>query len=262
MSKQFFYILIFIIITLLLLQTPFIQRFFIYYPLKSLPNPQHFAAQDMQSVMLSTQDGLELHAWYHPPKVHYPNILYLPGNAGHRGYRMNLARHFINAGFGILLVDYRGYGGNPGRPNEQGLYADARAGMAFLNKQSQSIIIYGESIGTGVAIQMATEFPICSLILQSPFTSFTALKQYIYPWIPIFIYDKYDSLRKITSIHVPILIVHGKKDKIVPYRQSMMLFEHANQPKKLVSFADKGHNNLWDEGFIQTILKFTTDQKC
>ena len=107
MSKQFLFVVIMIIVSLLLLQIPFIQRFFIYYPDKSLPDPRKFFAQNMQSITLVTQDKLELRAWYHPSKDHHPNILYLPGNAGHRGYRMNLAQYFIHAGLGILLLDYR-----------------------------------------------------------------------------------------------------------------------------------------------------------
>lgn len=262
MPKPFSYLFLFITAALLLLQIPFIQRFFIYYPVKTYPNSQQFSAQDMESVILSSQDGLQLHAWYHPPIDHNPTILYLPGNAGHRGFRMNLARQFIQAGIGILLVDYRGFGGNPGRPNEQGLYADARAGMAFLKEKSHPIIVYGESIGSGVAIQIATEFPICSLILQSPFTSFSDLKRSIYPWLPVFLYDKYDSAHKISSIHVPILILHGKRDRIVPYAQGATLYALAQQPKKLVPFANKGHNNLWDKHFAQIVISFIQKQKC
>lgn len=260
--KQIIYCFLILAVLFGLLLQPFIQRYFIYFPNTSTPDPEKFSAQDMQVITLHTHDGLALQSWYHPPEAHKPIILYLPGNAGHRGYRMSRVRHFITAGYGLLLIDYRGYGGNPGHPSEEGFYQDARAAMHFLHKTSRSIIVYGESIGSGVATQMATEFPICALILQAPFTSLLALRQYFYPWLPIALKDKYDSLQKMSTIRIPLLILHGQVDTVVPFQQGKTLFEHANQPKEFVSFPEKGHNNLWDKDFLQTVLGFMNQQTC
>ncbi|MCR9191417.1 MAG: alpha/beta fold hydrolase [Gammaproteobacteria bacterium] len=259
MLKQI--IIITIILVILLAFIPAIQRYFIYFPAKNTPNRAQFAANDMQGITLRTVDDLTLHAWYKPPADHKPVILFLPGNAGHRGYRMPLIRPFLSAGFGVLLLDYRGYGGNPGRPSEQGLYQDGRAGVRFLQAQHHKMVIYGESLGSGVATQLATEFPSCALVLQSPYTSMKALQRYHYPWLPAVLKDRYDSLQRMQAIHCPILVLHGKLDRIVPYQQGETLFEGANQPKKLQSFPEQGHNNLWSKAFVHDVMTFV-EQHC
>ncbi|MGM9452026.1 alpha/beta hydrolase [Legionella bozemanae] len=237
----------------------FLQRHFIYFPSPEKPSLSDFQAEDMQIIKLPVADGLTLSSWYKPAVDNKPTILYLHGNAGHIGYRMYLARQFLSQGFGVLLLEYRGYGGNPGKPTESGLYQDARAAMTFLQQQGvpvNNIVLYGESLGTGVATQMATEFPICSLVLQSPYTSLTALARFHYSWVLMPVIDKYDSLSRIQNIHVPILMLHGKLDEVVPYDQGLALFNHANQPKKWIEFANKGHHNLWDEHFAQIVIHF------
>ncbi len=237
------------------------QRHFIYFPASDKPSLRDFNALDMQIIQIPVAKGLVLDSWYKPPQNHQPVILYLHGNAGHIGYRMYLARHFISAGLGILLLEYRGYGGNRGRPAEKGLYEDGRAAMRFLKQQGipeKSIILYGESLGTGIATQLATEFSVCSVILQSPYASFTALARYHYWGLPIPVLDKYDSLSKIAKIHSPLLILHGKLDIIVPYPQGEILFNFANEPKKLIKFPNKGHNDLWDEHFASIVINFIT----
>lgn len=257
MLKQL--LLLTIILILVLASIPDVQRHFIYFPNKNTPERQQFSAADMQDITLQTQDGITLHAWYKPPTAHHPILLYLHGNGGHRGHRMGLVRPLLTAGFGVLLLDYRGYGGNPGKPTEQGLYADGRAAMRFLQKQSRPVVIYGESLGTGVATQLATEFPLCALVLQSPYTSLTAAGRALHPWLPVFLKDRYDSLQKITTIHVPLLILSGNLDDLVPHEQSVTLFNTANQPKEMISFPDKGHHDLWDAAFVQQVAAFIGD---
>ncbi len=235
------------------------QRNLIYFPAKEEPNRKNFDAEDMQVIKLTTSDRLNLNAWYKPSRINKPTILYFHGNAGHIGYRMYLAREFISQGFGVLLLDYRGYGGNPGSPTEDGLYRDGRAAKHFLqaqNIQNHHIIFYGESLGTGVAIKLASEFSVCAVILQSPYTSLTALARYHYPWIFIPPKDQYNSLGLIKKINSPILFLHGKQDEIVPYDQGLALYNNANKPKEWVEFTNKGHANLWDIEFVETINGF------
>lgn len=235
------------------------QRKLIYFPAKEQPKRQAFQADDMQQIALLTEDGLSLNAWYKPAIAAQVTIVYLHGNAGHIGYRMPLVRQFLTAGFGVLLLEYRGYGGNQGQPSEQGLYQDGRAAIKYLVGQgifANHLVLYGESLGTGLATQLATEFPVCALVLQSPYTSLTALARYHYPWLFLPPRDKYDSLARIATLHVPILILHGKQDEIIPYQQALTLFQAANEPKRLISLDNKGHNNLWTGNFAEEIALF------
>jgi fermentation-respiration switch protein FrsA (DUF1100 family) len=257
MFKPFLLILLLLILIFALAYS--LQRYFIYFPSAEKPNPKDFQAEDMQVIQLTVADGLTLNSWYKPPLDNKPVILYLHGNAGHIGYRMFLARYFLSAGFGVLLLEYRGYGGNPGKPTESGLYQDGRAAIKFLQQrgiQERNIILYGESLGTGVATQLATEFPICALVLQSPYTSLTSLARYHYFGLPMPIIDKFDSLARIQKIHVPILMLHGKLDEIVPYAQGLTLFNQANQPKEWMELPNKGHHDLWDAHFAHAVINF------
>lgn len=237
------------------------QRSFMYFPDNNLPLTKEFHAQDMQVVSL-IGDGLILHSWYKPAPLNRPTILYLHGNAGHIGYRMPLARNLINAGFGLFLLEYRGFGGNKGRSNEQGLYEDGRLALKFLQQQGvkiSQVILYGESLGTAVATKLATEEPVCALILQTPFTSFVHLARYHYPWLPFKPWDRFDSLDRMSEIHSALLVLHGKNDLVVPYEQGLAIFESAKQPKKMISYENKGHNNLWDHQFFSDVIQFINE---
>lgn len=246
---------ILIILTLLMY---FFQRKLIYFPAREMPRRQVFHAEDMQELWLKTSDGLNLLAWYKPAQANQPTLLFLHGNAGHIGNRMPLVRQFLSAGFGVLLLEYRGYGGNKGNPSEEGLYTDARAAMHFLLEQANSSrpVLYGESLGSGVAVKIASEFPVCALVLQSPYTSLSAVAHYHYPWIFVTPWDKFDSLARITAIKAPLLIVHGKQDQIIPFEQGLELYYQAHEPKTLVVPDMKDHNNLWDDNFVKTVIHF------
>lgn len=247
---------ILIILTLLMY---IFQRSLLYFPAKEVPSRSVYHATDLQELHLKTNDGIDLLAWYKAAKTNQPTVLFLHGNAGHIGYRMFLARAFIDAGFGMLLLEYRGYGGNKGSPSEEALYNDARAAIHFLQQQgisSKHLALYGESLGTGIAVKMATEFPSCALVLQSPYTSMVAVARYHYPWILIAPWDKYDSLTMIHNVKSPLLILHGKQDTIVPFEQGLMLFHQANEPKTFIALDNKDHNNLWDPHFATTVIEF------
>ncbi len=251
---------IFAFITLGLLLLYLLQRTLIYAPSKAMPSRKTFQAEDMQRIHLFTKDNLSLNAWYKPASTQQPTLIIFHGNAGHIGRRMPLARQLIAQGVGVLLLEYRGYGGNPGTPTEQGLYQDARAGIDFLSQQgipNQQIALYGESLGTGVATKMATEYPAsCALILQSPYTTLNALRKYHYPWLPIEPWDKFNSLERIKSIHMPFLALHGTEDKVVPYEEGKALFLAANMPKQWIELKGKGHSSLWTAQFVDIVIHF------
>mgnify|MGYP000219770257 CR=1 FL=1 len=249
-----FFVFLFFTITLYVF-----QRHLIYFPAKEMPSRKEFHAEDMQKINLKTKDGLVLNAWYKPASLNRPTLLYLHGNAGHIGYRMPLTRQFLSAGLGVLLLEYRGYGGNPGRPTEQGLYKDGQAAIQFLQQQginSSRLALYGESLGTGVATKLATEYPVCALVLQSPFTSLPAVARYHYPWIFVPPWDKFDSLSRIGSLRVPLLIIHGKEDDLVPFSQGLALYREAMEPKKLLGIENKTHYDLWDLNFSNQVISF------
>ena len=237
------------------------QRHLIYHPSRKKPNLSDFSVENMRVVSLHTQDGLTLHSWYKPAKLNQPTLLYLHGNAGNIGDRMSLAQQLMERGFGLLLLEYRGYGGNKGRPTEQGLYADGRAGVRFLHQQGLKpslLVLYGESLGTGVATKLAVEYKFCAVILQSGFTSMRDMARYYYPWIGLLKpWDRFDSIARIDAINAPLLIVHGTQDDVVPYSQGLQLFNQAREPKKMESFEFEGHNNIWNApGFSEKVSNF------
>ncbi len=258
MIKDILKVSCFILIIFTLLMYAF-QRSLIYFPAKEVPSRQVYYATDLQALHLKTRDGINLLAWYKAAKTNQPTVLFLHGNAGHIGNRMYLARAFLDVGFGVLLLEYRGYGGNKGSPSEEAFYTDARTAIHFLQQRgvsSQHLVLYGESLGTGVAVKMAEEFPACALVLQSPYTSLSAVARYHYPWLFIAPWDKYSSLTRIHNIKSPLLILHGKQDKLIPFDQGLVLFNQANEPKTFVALDNKGHDNLWDPQFVKTVIDF------
>jgi len=215
----------------------------------------------MQEIKVKTEDGLMLVAWYKPAKSPMmATIIRFHGNASNVAWSMDAMAPYINSGYGVLSAEYRGYSGNPGTPTEQGLYMDARAYIGWLQSQGiaiNNIILYGESLGTGPAVQMATEYPgLNRLILQSPYTSMVDAAGTHYPFFPVklLLKDRYENIAKIKQIKTPLIIVHGSKDAIVPYRQGQALFDAATEPKTMITIEEGGHNDLMDYRMPEKIL--------
>lgn len=240
-----------------------VQRSLIYFPDTNPPSPPFFGLADMGVVDVTTSDGLTLKGWYRKPiEQGKPVILMFHGNAGHIGIRNFKARPFLDSGYGFLLAEYRAYGGNPGRTSEQGFYRDARAYIEWLKEQgiaTEDIVLYGESLGTGIAVQMATEYPdIKALVLETPFTNFVDLGKRIYFFLPVnlMMRDRYDNLSKITGLKMPLLVLHGTLDAVVPYRYGKALFDAASEPKRMETFPGGGHNDLYAHNADGRILMF------
>ena len=189
-----------------------------------------------------------------------PTIIRFHGNASNVLWNMEAMEPYIAQGYGALSAEYRGYSGNPGKPTENGLYKDAHAYMQFLQGKgilTNNIIVYGESVGTGPAVQTAVDYPgIHTLILQSPFTSLMDAAGKHYPFLPVkwLLLDRYDSLFKIKNIKAPLVIVHGTDDGVVPYKLGKKLFEAANEPKSLITIEGGRHNDLEDFKISEKIL--------
>ncbi len=239
------------------------QRSFQYYPDRSLAGaPAAAGLRDMHEVFVTSDDGFKLQAWYQPPRQADGMVMvYFHGNAGHHAHRSSKIAHFIEAGYGVYLCGYRGYGGNPGRPSEQGFYSDARAGITWLNIQgikSSQMIFYGESIGSGVAVQMAGEFTPTAVILEAPFTSAVDVARRHYSWLPVdwLLRDRFDNFSKIKSLKTDLLIVHGDEDAVTPIALAQKLFEAAQHPKEFITINRGGHSDLYEHHAGHVILEW------
>ncbi len=198
-----------------------------------------------------TDDGFPLKGWYHAAAPGHPTIVFFHGNADGLLKSAPHGDSYIAAGYGFLIVEYRGFSGMPGSPSEEGVYRDARAYLRALAAQGISgnqIILFGHSLGTGVATRMASEFPVGGLALLAPFMSVAQMAQLRYPVFPaaLFTTERFESFRKIALIHCPLLIGHGLSDHVIPDSQGRALFALAVPPKALHLFPGLDHNNAWD----------------
>lgn len=238
------------------------QRSHVFRP--GLERPD-LAASNLAALMreqtMPGADGLELGAWYAAAKPGLPTLLYLHGNAGTLGGRAERVLPYLERGYGVLLVAYRGYGGNPGSPTEAGLYADARAHLDWLLGQgvpAEQVVLYGESLGAAVAVQLATERPLGALVLEAPFASILHSARDRFPLFAfdMLIRDKFASLDKIDRVQAPLFIIHGDQDRVTPQRFGRMLFEKAREPKEGFWPAGAGHNDLLDFGMVEAVTGF------
>jgi hypothetical protein len=227
------------------------QRAFIYFPMSNVPSPAAAGLPHAQVVTFDTVDGLTLEGWFVPPvrpgSGH--TLMVFNGNAGHRGDRAYLAAQLSARGIAVFLVDYRGYGGNPGLPSEEGLARDARAALAYVGRRYDvdlsRIAFFGESLGAAVAVRLALEYPPAALILRSPFSSLTAIGQHHYPFLPVrwLLRDRYPSIDRIAHVTCPVLVMVGDEDRVIPPADSALLYDAARHPKRLVTIAGADHND-------------------
>jgi hypothetical protein len=238
------------------------QRSFIFHPgIGPLDLINSTVASYMRDETIDTSDGLVLTGWYAPAKPGLRTIVYVHGNAGTLGDRHGRVLPYLERGFGILLVGYRGYGGNPGEPTEAGLYEDGRAHLDWLRRQGvrdDQVVLYGESLGGAIATQLATERKVGALVLEAPFASILLSARARFPlfafdWL---IKDKFANIDKIDRINTPLLVVHGACDQVTPQRFGRMLFARAREPKAAVWPADAGHNDLVQFGMVEAVLRF------
>ena len=238
------------------------QRKLLFRADRARPEPAACGVPEMRAVAIAVADGLTLHAWYRPrPTTGAPVVLYFHGNDAHLGTRADKVRTYLDAGFGVLLMSYRGYGGNPGRPSEQGLYRDARAALAFLAAEGvrpADIVYYGESLGSGVAVQLALEATPAALVLEAPYTDIAAVGQRCFPFVPVrlLMRDRFDNLAKIPEVRTPVLVIHGEQDRTTPVDFGRTVHAAAPEPKEARFYAEAAHIDLYDFGAADDVLRF------
>ncbi len=252
-----FYVLLVIVVF-------FFQRNLLYHPSVNnyLKNNQTNEPIGIEKVKIITSDKIDLTGWfYRNGTENKKTILFLHGNAGsleNRTYKLN---HFKDLNLNFLIIAWRGFSGNKGQPNEKGLYEDALSAVNWLKKkkiEEKNIILYGESLGTGVAVEIAQNKNYAGVILESPFTSMINMGKKYYPFFPVklLLKDKFESYKKINKIKIPIFIMHGKVDKIVPYYMGKKMHDLANEPKYFYSQEYGDHMIEYDEKLLLALKRF------
>jgi len=237
------------------------QRQLLYFPDRARPELLGLEKLGVREVMLTTEDGLSLLSWYLPARPGRPVIAYFHGNGGHIGYRVERLLRFAREGCGMLMAEYRGYGGNPGAPSEIGFYADGRAALAFLDREGVApsrLVLYGESLGSGVAVALAVQQEVGALILEAPPTSVAEVAQCHFPYVPasLMVIDRFDSLSRIARVRAPILVLHGESDRVVPIRFGRALLDAAPDPKEGWFAPEPGHEDLARYGGLDVVVGF------
>tara|TARA_X000000368_G_scaffold368884_1_gene317114 strand:- start:443 stop:1258 length:816 start_codon:yes stop_codon:yes gene_type:complete len=237
------------------------QRDLLYHPTENNYDGDKLTV-NIQEVKIITDDNIDLLAWYHNKDINkFKTILFLHGNAGSLENRIHKINHFEDMNINFLLLSWRGFSGNKGKPTEKGLYQDARSAVKWLVKQGvieENIIIYGESLGTGITTEIAQNKNFAGIILETPFTSMVAAGKSKYPIFPIklLLKDKYESDKKIKNIKSPVLIMHGEEDQIVPFWMGEKMFQMANEPKYSYFTKFDDHMMEYDENLVLELKKF------
>ena len=236
------------------------QRSLMYFPDPVRVPPGAAGLPQAEEVTFKSNDGETLLAWHLAPRGDKPVVIYFQGNAEGLKPRVERFTWLTADGTGLLALCYRGFGGSTGRPTEDGLIRDARAAYDFARKRDpgKRIILFGESLGTGVAVALAAEREVAGVILDAPYTSTADVGAAAYPFAPVrwFIKDTFRSDERITRVRAPLLVLHGEQDRVIPVRFGERLFTLANEPKHMVLFPQGGHVNLDDYGAPSVVKEF------
>ena len=237
----------------------FLQRELLYYPVAAgaLPDPD---GPPIQVVRIDTEDGERLVGWWLPAEGDNPTILFFNGNAAGLAVQEGRWRRIADRGVGFLAIGYRGYDGSTGRPTEAGLHRDAEAAYDWLRRRVDpgGIVIHGFSLGSGVAVRLASRRAARAVILEAPYTSTVDVAAKAYPWAPVrlLMLDQYRSRDIIGEVEEPVLIIHGDADEVIPFEQGWALYRMARPPKVFVRMAGSNHSTLTRDGGYDHIWRF------
>jgi hypothetical protein len=230
------------------------EKKLIYFPTRAHDATPAGLGLAHEEAELRAADGVRLHGWFLPAKGSRLTVLLFHGNAGNVSHRLDRALMMqLRLKVDTLLLDYRGYGRSEGSPDEAGTYEDARAAYRWLVARGTSperLVLFGESLGSAVATQLATEVASRALVLESPFTSVPDMARAVYPFLPLwpFVRTRYDTLTKVKTLRIPLLILHGERDEVVPFAQGRRVFEAAPGPKRFYAIPGAGHNDTYVVG--------------
>lgn len=238
-----------------------VQRSFLFpTPTAARTTPQAAGFPEAEEHVLATADGEKIIVWHVPARPGHPVVLYFHGNGDFLAGFFGRFRELIADGTGVIALSYRGYAGSSGQPSERGLLLDAAAAYAFatVRYSADKIVIWGFSLGTGVAVAIAAEQPVGKLILEAPYTSIADVAASAFPIFPVrlVIKDPFHSDQRIVRISAPLLVMHGVRDATIPIAFGERLFALAREPKQFFRFPDGGHNDLDAYGAIETVRQF------
>ena len=239
------------------------QRTFMYHP--NVKNTDSTTAQfDYKEVHINSENDIKLKSWFAYANPNNKTILFFHGNAGELSARVYKLNKFHELDLNFLIISWRGFSGNNGKPTEQGLYKDSENAVAWLEAKGinkKDIILYGESLGTGIAIELATKDQYSGVILESPYTSMIDMGKRFYPFLPISILqkDKYNSLKKLNMVKSPILVLHGKADTLVPFYMGKKIYDAANEPKYYYFPEIDNHMMTYDQNMMKTLSNFVDE---
>lgn len=235
-----------------------VERHLMYHPTGSRVDPAKYGLHNTEELLLKTPDGHKIVTWYAKAAPGQPTLLYFHGNSGTLADRADRISAFTKLGRGVLMMAYRGYSGSTGRPSEAANVADAKLAYDTLIKMgvpAEDIILYGESIGTGIAVQVAAERPVAGIILDAPYTSIVDVAEICYPYLParLMMRDRYETMRYLPRVEVPLLVVHGEQDAIIPVEMGRKVARSAPGPSEIVTFRRAGHSDHGKFGSFEVI---------
>jgi len=223
------------------------QESYVFFPSRAVHATPAAVGLDYDDVRVETDDGVIIHGWFLPAAGARFTVLFLHGNAGNISHRLDSLRLFHRLGLNILIMDYRGYGRSEGRPSEQGTYEDAEAAWRYLVRTRgippEQVLVFGRSLGGGVATWLALKHPVRGLIIESTPTSVPDMGTEVYPFLPVRLLARlhYNTLRRIRDVNVPVLVIHSSEDEIVPVRHGRRIFAAAREPKAFLAI--RGDHN-------------------
>ena len=237
------------------------SRAFMYLPDPARIAPAEAGLDDVAEIAFAGADGTKLIAWYAPAEAGRPTLLYFHGNAANAANRAPKIAMMLESGFGVFYLNNRGYGGSAGKPTEANNVADAIAAYDHLRQlgvPAGSIVAYGESLGSGQAVRLAAERPVAAVVLEAPLTSTVDVGRSIYFWLPLslLITDQYNIERHIRAVTAPVLILHGEQDEVIPVDMGKRIYRAANDPKRIETFPQGHHNDLFDHGAWEKMRAF------
>ena len=253
-------------------QVGLLDRHFIYFPERELISSPGDAGLEYESVFFEASDGVKFHGWFVPGDGEV-TLVWFHGNAGSISHRVeNISMLHRRVGAGIFIFDYRGYGRSSGAVSEKGTYLDAEAAIEYLRSRPDvgadgKLVLFGRSLGSAVAVEMAVRHKVHAIILESPFASIRDMARRAYPYLPSrvlvrMVKARYDSISKIRSVHSPLMVVHGDRDDIVPIDTGRALFDAANEPKRFYIIEGAGHNDTYaigGEAYFEALKRFIDD---